>query len=485
MAEAAGLAIGVAALALTLQDCLDLYSYISSGLSLDRDLEILTTKLDIEKLVLLGWAESIRLANESFDQRLEKEEKRSTLEKVLLCIRRLLSESNALELRYGLEKVEDGSWVPNKPIVSEDVTKRFIHDFENLKIRITQKHRASKSRKVNDLPWEKANASAWKRVRWAIRDNKKFRDLIEELAYFNSKLYQLMAPSSEPTAEINSWDNLPGNFEQDFITEQEVEMHVKGIRSSGADAAKAKRESQVGLVLGGLWFRTMNDRQEVVKAVHSKTFEWSFSTDPEVTEHIEANWDSLPDWLGDDKNSGLYWVTGKAGSGKSTLMKHVAHHKETQNSLINWANGRSMLIKTFFFWFAGLPEQRSLQGLWRALLYKILHRRTELIPKLLPNLWREVINSDELTTSSLMLPTTAEVQKAFQTLETLKSECFCFFIDGLDEYSGDQSDAISLITTLSSSPNVKVVVSSRPIPSCVQASFKEQKEDDRKRCFNS
>jgi len=86
MAEAAGLAIGVAALALTLQDCLDLYSYISSGLSLDRDLEISTTKLDIEKLVLLEWAESIRLTSETYDRKLNDSKKQSVVGKVLQCI---------------------------------------------------------------------------------------------------------------------------------------------------------------------------------------------------------------------------------------------------------------------------------------------------------------------------------------------------------------------------------------------------------------
>jgi hypothetical protein len=39
---------------------------------------------------------------------------------------------------------------------------------------------------------------------------------------------------------------------------------------------------------------------------------------------------------------------------------------------------------------------------------------------------------------------------------------FCFFIDGLDEYEGDEEDIIRLLQSLATSPNVKICVSSRP-----------------------
>ena len=40
--------------------------------------------------------------------------------------------------------------------------------------------------------------------------------------------------------------------------------------------------------------------------------------------------------------------------------------------------------------------------------------------------------------------------------------CFCFFIDGLDEYRGDHRDLIAALCKLSSSENVKICASSRP-----------------------
>jgi hypothetical protein len=40
---------------------------------------------------------------------------------------------------------------------------------------------------------------------------------------------------------------------------------------------------------------------------------------------------------------------------------------------------------------------------------------------------------------------------------------FCFFIDGLDEYGGDHSEIIRLLSSLKKSSNIKMCISSRPL----------------------
>jgi hypothetical protein len=59
MAEVAGLFLGAVALLGTFKDCIDLFSYISAARSLGNDYEILNTKLDIEKTLLLQWADRV------------------------------------------------------------------------------------------------------------------------------------------------------------------------------------------------------------------------------------------------------------------------------------------------------------------------------------------------------------------------------------------------------------------------------------------
>lgn len=51
----------------------------------------------------------------------------------------------------------------------------------------------------------------------------------------------------------------------------------------------------------------------------------------------------------------------------------------------------------------------------------------------------------------------------------------CFFIDGLDEYSGDVRIGISFIKRLVRPCDIKIIVSSRPIPACVDSFHDEPK----------
>lgn len=42
-----------------------------------------------------------------------------------------------------------------------------------------------------------------------------------------------------------------------------------------------------------------------------------------------GRWNDFVAWL--EEGDGLYWIAGKAGSGKSTLMKYIASHPSTGN----------------------------------------------------------------------------------------------------------------------------------------------------------
>lgn len=52
----------------------------------------------------------------------------------------------------------------------------------------------------------------------------------------------------------------------------------------------------------------------------------------------------------DDKT---YWITGKPGSGKSTLMKFIRHHTETTDILKAWAGDDDIVQAAFYFWNSG------------------------------------------------------------------------------------------------------------------------------------
>jgi hypothetical protein len=134
-------------------------------------------------------------------------------------------------------------------------------------------------------------------------------------------------------------------------------------------------------LLQALDFSTMNDRQDEVSEAHQKTFSWLFDHSLDTA----APWNSFTEWL--KSGNGIYWVSGKAGSGKSTLMRYIFDHKQTKDLLKIWASPRKPAIASFFFWNSGTLLQRSQSGLLRALLYETLNSHRELVPIVLPWQW--------------------------------------------------------------------------------------------------
>lgn len=56
-------------------------------------------------------------------------------------------------------------------------------------------------------------------------------------------------------------------------------------------------------------------------------FEWIFEADS-ADNDVKKNSVNFIEWL--KHGDGVFRVTGKAGSGKSTLMKYLTHHRETK-----------------------------------------------------------------------------------------------------------------------------------------------------------
>jgi hypothetical protein len=167
------------------------------------------------------------------------------------------------------------------------------------------------------------------------------------------------------------------------------------------------------------------------------------------------------DWLDNPYGQGIYWIHGKAGSGKSTLMKFLADHDETRTRLKPWSRGKSLVIAKFFFWHAGTSLQKSQEGLLRSLIFEILRQSPKLATQTYDK-WVEikgVENDDWEWTCDDLLAICQHLAKE------ITSTKFCFFIDGLDEYSQEQmspGDLIKTLKQLSVSPNIKLCVSSRP-----------------------
>ena len=90
-------------------------------------------------------------------------------------------------------------------------------------------------------------------------------------------------------------------------------------------AEEGKHVATAQKILRSLHFKTIKTRQVNVKEAHPKTFEWIFK-DPDDPLKPRTN---FRQWMSSESKNGIYWISGKAGSGKSTLMKFLINHQFT------------------------------------------------------------------------------------------------------------------------------------------------------------
>ncbi|KAI1816650.1 hypothetical protein GGS20DRAFT_537131 [Poronia punctata] len=238
-----------------------------------------------------------------------------------------------------------------------------------------------------------------------------------------------------------------------------------------------------GEILSRLQFSGMDDREY---AIHNPT-EGTLTTEGEPddqTRYTTEAWtmegeadgqtqymmeDRLFPWLRDGR--GVFHISGKAGSGKSTLMKHISTHARTRHHLEEWAGQRKLVYAAFYFWVAGNSEQKSLLGLYRSILHEVLSHDTSLIRVLFPQCWP---NGRFAPGSAHGIGQPRNIEAAFHSLlrQTSRDQYrVCLFIDGLDEYEAtgatDREAYWKLAKQLGSwadesKGNVKLCVSSRP-----------------------
>ncbi|KAJ3479449.1 hypothetical protein NLG97_g8318 [Lecanicillium saksenae] len=206
-------------------------------------------------------------------------------------------------------------------------------------------------------------------------------------------------------------------------------------------------------IIQSLRFDGMLHRRDEIQVAHKHTFQWVF--EPRL--HFK-------EWL--ETGEGIYWVSGDPGSGKSTMIKYISRHASTLEALEKWAGNKTLVTAGFFFWFSGTRLQKSQEGLLRSLLFEIFRQCPSTIRAACPARWDWKL---------VHTWTTEELMDAIKNISLrMPSTRFCFFVDGLDEYHGEDgvengddvpghvSGIIKVMNKLSKLADVKLCISSRP-----------------------
>ena len=255
-----------------------------------------------------------------------------------------------------------------------------------------------------------------------------------------------------------------GFFKSDQVIRSEATRTRNLVTSEHASTrdhiTKTLRNLQLGqtadqrkqALIQSLLFPEIKLRQEQIDDAHERTFEWIFD---ESGEELRP-WSCFVTWL--KTGSGLYWINGKAGSGKSTLIGFIVSDPRTLDHLQAHpeSTNREPLIVSFFFWNAGNVMQKSARGLLQSILHQLLTKE-EILFENLAKKDPIIVNRDPNLVWSLR-SLRAMLRSALDAL----NRPLCIFLDGLDEFDEDESELLDIVDILRSYSSVKICASSRP-----------------------
>ena len=212
-------------------------------------------------------------------------------------------------------------------------------------------------------------------------------------------------------------------------------------------------------LLQSLFFPEIDSREDQIHDASDGTCRWIFESS---TDDKPKPWSNFRRWL--ETESGVYWISGKPGAGKSTLMKYIVREDFTSQLFANWEKGTDLLVVTFFFWHTGSSQQKSVQGLLRSLLYQIGDQWPGLVGFLDA---RKGMGSGKTELSKTLRLSEWTEQRLMSLLKRFleqkpSSITVCAFIDGLDEFIGDEETLLAIVRFFSKTPQCKICVASRP-----------------------
>lgn len=267
-----------------------------------------------------------------------------------------------------------------------------------------------------------------------------------------------------------------------------IETTVRGVEKNELNAHAGAMRDQL---LRSLKFDRMNERRNQVTPSHSKTCSWMLRDGSEVdgpstlTDTLEdvpkergsspdkllnssycaCSWDSFSNWLRSTEK--VYWISGKPGSGKSTLVKYLIDNPQTQDYLELWRP--NPIIISHFLWRPGTVMQQSIKGLLCSLLHQLLLQDLSAVEQVLRN--HDSIRQKDMETDWSV----EELQNLLEKVVCRYGRPIAIFLDGLDEVLPKDGvlgllDVIGKLQKLSESTgNVKICLASRSEPLLVKS----------------
>lgn len=229
---------------------------------------------------------------------------------------------------------------------------------------------------------------------------------------------------------------------------------------------KVEQDALRRRLLDALAYAEINERRNMIEGrvgEFGQTYKWIFE-ESTYKDHKFVN------WLQSGEN--IFWISGKPGSGKSSLLAYIYLHLRPDSRVFNfiedWAYPRSVKLLTFWFFRPAASRLlKSLEGFWRSLCFQILDMDISLTQKICVDASTPyTLKSVFVETGSAIRSWTDKELKEWFFYALSRSEFnYCILIDGLDEIEKHphREMLLNAICEISrSSKRVKVCCSCRP-----------------------
>lgn len=198
--------------------------------------------------------------------------------------------------------------------------------------------------------------------------------------------------------------------------------------------------------LDSLSFPERDNRLLSIPEPHPDTLQWIWD---EQQEFIS--------WL--SHGHGVFWLHGKPGCGKSTLMKYLSQTLQSKSKHV----GEWTVFVHFYFNSQGSDLEKSMEGMLRSTLLQILQQAPSLFAQI-QHVYRRFVRED-------FKWSLAALQQLFTAILDASGhdQKFWLSIDALDECEGTLREHMTFLQNIAAKhqSTLRMCISSRPLPALV------------------
>jgi len=195
------------------------------------------------------------------------------------------------------------------------------------------------------------------------------------------------------------------------------------------------------------------------------------------------------EWL--THGTGLYWIRGLPGSGKSTAMKYIFDDVRTSEALSESGHEGDWVAIGTFFLARGAEIQKTLEGMLRSILLQLLSKTTgfamhlmfDIVMHHVPKPFTHPSTDVQRNGSSDRSPYAWSQQSLQHALKAVLSHpqmrlSILLLVDAPDEHSGDHRSVATFLRTLAHYSEYPCVRCKVLVPSRDEIAFREVFCDD-------